>query len=128
LFKRILRNSRKKKAEQEKKRREEEELARIAEEKRKKEEEEQKKLEELRAARRNPMVNLSNVMTNSPGQNFGINRDTSGQKSYGFKRESSTFDRRMPQGSTQPTGTQPAKATGFQRSGPSRLDRLSRLG
>ena len=124
LVQKNLKEIEEKKAAEEKKRREEEEIARIAREKQQKEEEEKKKLEQLRAARKTPMVNLSSVMNNGPSQNFGLtNRDKStNQNTFGFKRENTNTDKRTPSTNTQ------NKSNGFQRSGPSRLDRLSRLG
>ena len=119
LVQKNLKEIEEKKAAEEKKRKEEEEAARIAEEQKKREEAEKKRLEELRTARRNPTVNLTNVINRTPNNNVSLNRDNS-----------NTTTRRMPNGtSNTSTGTSSGanKASGFQRSGPSRLDRLSRL-
>jgi len=140
LVEKNLKEIAEKKAADEKKRKEEEEAMRIAEEKKKQAEEEQKKLEELRTRRHQPgAVNLTNVMSAPTNNSFKLS---------GARRQENTGNgnRRMPTGApaipaaagtpvpTVPTtfgfqrkSTPAAAAAGFQRSGPSRLDRLSRL-
>ena len=153
LVQKNLKDLEEKKVEKERLRREEEEAARIEAEKKKRDEEEQKKLEELRSARRNPTVNLTNVMTGGQTRNFSLNRfnrdsnttgsnnhmpvgivtrpnQTGGQTAHISQSTSQTTSQTISQPTSQ-TSRNTSGGTGFQRTstntGPSRLDRLSRL-